>query len=105
MLLGLISLAADLGIKLKGRIHTDSTAARGICNRRGLGKTRHIHTQYLWVQERLQAGDFTLFKVLGKENPGDLTTKHPDAPTVAKWTSRLGVEFPQSTSKLHLSAQ
>ena len=105
VLLGLISLAADLGVQLKGRIHTDSTAARGTCIRRGLGKARHIHTQYLWVQERLQAGDFKLFKVPGKENPGDLMTTHLDAPTIAKWTSRLGVEFPQSTSKLHLSAQ
>ena len=74
-LLGLISLAADLGITPKGRIHTDSTAARGICNRRGLGKTRHIHTQFLWKQERLHAKDFQLFKVPGKENPGDLMTK------------------------------
>ena len=104
-LLGLISLAADRGIELKGRIHTDSTAARGICNRRGLGKTRHIQTQYLWVQERLQAGDFQLFKVPGKENPGDLMTKHLDAPTMDKRTHKLGVGFPNSASRLHLRAK
>ena len=104
-LLGLISLAADLGITLKGRVHTDSTSARGICNRRGLGKTRHIHTQFLWVQERLHAGDFQLFKVPGKENPGDLMTKYLDAPTISKWSSKLGMEFPHAVSKLHVRAQ
>ena len=104
-LLGLISLAADMGIELKGRIHTDSTAARGICNRRGLGKTRHIQTQYLWVQERLQADDFKLFKVPGKENPGDLMTKHLDASTIDKWTHKLGMEFPHATTKLQLRAE
>ena len=104
-LLGLISLAADMGIELKGRVHTDSTAARGICNRRGLGKIRHIQIQYLWVQERLQSGDFQLFKVPGKENPGDLMTKYLDAPTMNRWTHKLGVEFPESTSALHLRAE
>ena len=104
-LLGLISLAADLGITLKGRVHTDATAARGICNRRGLGKTRHIHTQYLWVQERLQAGDSTLHKVPTKENVGDLMTKHLGAPAATKFAAAMGMAFPSAVSKLQLRAE
>ena len=71
VLLGALSLCKDLGIELKGRVHTDSSAAKGMANRRGLGKTRHIDTQYLWVQERLSAGSFELKKEGTDDNVGD----------------------------------
>ena len=35
---GAISMAKDLGLNLRGRFHTDSSAAKGIASRRGLGK-------------------------------------------------------------------
>ena len=35
--LGLQTIAADLGITLNLCVHTDATAAIGICRRRGLG--------------------------------------------------------------------
>ncbi len=38
VLLGALSMAKDLGIDLKNRIYTDSSAAKGIASRRGLGK-------------------------------------------------------------------
>ncbi len=39
VLLGAVTMAKDLGVDLKGRIHTDSSAAKGIASRRGLRKT------------------------------------------------------------------
>ena len=57
-------------------IHTDATAAIGICRRRGLGKMRHLAVSDLWIQDRLKKKDFTLTKVLGADNPADLLTKH-----------------------------
>ncbi len=57
VLLGAVRMAKDLGVELKGQIYTDNLAAKGIANRRGLGKTRHIHTNNLWIQERLHCGD------------------------------------------------
>ena len=59
-----------------GRIHTDSSAAKGIASRTGLGKTRHIAVHLLWLQERLRNKEFTLYKCKGTENPADLMTKH-----------------------------
>ena len=53
VLLGTLSVANDLNIPLKGELWSDSSAAIGIASRKGLGKVRHLHTQYLWVQERL----------------------------------------------------
>jgi hypothetical protein len=75
-LLGLISLLHDFGVVVTGRIHTDSSAAKGIASRTGLGKTRHIAVHLLWLQERLRNKEFTLFKCKGTENPADLMTKH-----------------------------
>ena len=52
--LGFQSLAADMGLALPLRIHTDSLAAIRICRRRGLGKVRHITVGDVWVQERIK---------------------------------------------------
>ena len=43
-------LAKDLGIDLKIRVHTDSSACRGICGRTGIGKVRHMAVPLLWLQ-------------------------------------------------------
>ena len=47
------SLLADWGIPVKLILRTDSNSAIGTASRRGLGKLRHVHTRYLWVQERV----------------------------------------------------
>ena len=103
-LLGALSLCKDLGVPMKGRIHTDSSAAKGIASRRGLGKTLHIGTQFLWVQERLQAGSFTLHKESTADSVGDLFTKHLDATKSADFTARLGYSPREGTSALTLRA-
>ena len=89
---------------MKGRVHTDSSAAKGIASRRGLGKTRHNDTQFLRVQERLQAGSFTLHKEATADNVGDLFTKHLDATKSADFTARLGYSPREGTSALTLRA-
>ena len=55
VMLGMVSLASDLGFDLGGRMWTDSSAGSTIANRRGLGKVRHIRTTCLWAQERVAA--------------------------------------------------
>ena len=40
--LGLLSIAADLGIHLAGEVWADASAALGIIKRKGLGKTRRV---------------------------------------------------------------
>ena len=73
-------------------------------SRRGLGKTRHIDTQFLWVQERIQAGDFTLHKENTNDNVGDLFTKHLDQSKSADFTSRLGYAAREGSASLTLRA-
>ena len=73
--MGMLLLLYDLGVRLRLVVWTDSIATQGICGRQGLGKIRHLDGQDLWIQQRLRNGDFTLIKVLGELNAGDLFTK------------------------------
>ena len=83
----------DFGVELKGRLSTDSSAGKGIASRIGLGKVKHLHTQFLWVQERVANNDFTLRKVGTDDNVGDLMTKYLDRPKLDKFTHKLGYTF------------
>ena len=86
--LGIQSIARDLGLDLKIKVHTDATAAIGIARRRGLGKIRHLDTTDLWVQGKCRSGQVELVKVLGSENPADMMTKYLDRPLLAKMISK-----------------
>ena len=74
--MGLQSVAKDLGLHWELCIHSDATAAIGICNRKGLGKIRHLAVADLWIQDKVRAKDLQLRKVLGADNPADMLTKH-----------------------------
>ena len=97
--LGLISMMRDLGWKVSGEIWGDASAALGIINRRGLGKTRHIDTGLLWVQQTAAERELKFNKVLGKVNPADLYTKYLDANTVERHTTALAYKFTQGRAK------
>ena len=45
-------------------------------HRQGLGKTRHIEVQYLWVQQAVSERKLGVVKVGTDANPADLITKH-----------------------------
>ena len=104
VLLGAISMAKDLGVELKGRIYTDSSAAKGIASLRCLGKARHIHVNYLWIQERLNSGDFKLHKEKADNNVGDLFTKYLDQSKLNKFVKQLPYAFLEGKSNLTLKA-
>ena len=87
--LGLQSLLRDLGWNLRIRIHSDATAAIGICRRKGIGKIRHLATTDLWIQDKVRSGAITLQKVLGSENPADSMTKYVDRRTLEMALSKL----------------
>ena len=91
--LGFQSMAADLGIAVKLKIHSDSSAAIGISRRRGLGKIRHLAVGDLWIQKRLRNGDFQQEKVQGSENPADILTKHTEKSTMFNMLPKLNLTF------------
>ena len=87
--LGFQSMLADLGMRGSITLYTDSSAARGIIHRAGLGKLRHLETGYLWLQAAVKSKKLQVRKVLGTENPADLLTKHLSAADMWKNLERL----------------
>ena len=86
---GFQSMLRDLGVQTSVTLYTDSSAARGIIHRAGLGKLRHLETGYLWLQSAVKAKKLQVRKVLGTENPADLLTKHLAATDMWKNLERL----------------
>ena len=107
--LGMISLVKDLGYNANGEIWGDASAALGVINRKGLGKTKHIDTSFLWIQQTAADQRLKYLKVLGKENPADLYTKYVDAATSDAHVAKLEYNFIKGRSigapKLHLVSQ
>ena len=91
--LGTQSIAKDLGIELRGEVWGDVSAAIGIIKGRGLGKTRHIDTGYLGIQQTAAENRLKFGKVLGRDNPADLYTKYLDWDTIRRHSEYLSLDF------------
>ena len=90
--LAMQSMCRDLGVELRLRVHTDSTACRGICGRSGLGKVKHMAVPLLWLQGMVQRRKLSIVKVPGASNPADLLTKYLGADLITKNLTALGFE-------------
>jgi hypothetical protein len=51
----------------------DSSAARGIAGRKGLGKIRQIEVRRMWMQDAIE--EKIMNKISGSLNPADALTK------------------------------
>ena len=91
--LGIQALAADLGWKMRVRMWVDSSAAKAIASRTGLGKVRHIEVRFLWLQEVVKAGRIELRKIPGERNPADVMTKPKNAAEVTDKFKSLGIDL------------
>ncbi len=73
--LGVEALAMDLGWQAKVQLMVDSTAAKAIAFRSGLGKVRHLDVRHIWAQDTISRGRFVIKKAHGKQHPADVLTK------------------------------
>ena len=92
--LGLRAMLADLGMEMALRLHTDSDAARGTCNRTGLGRLKHLEVEHLWIQEAVRKRSIELIRVDGVENPADLMTKILSRQRIDELLIKLGFKEP-----------
>ena len=74
--LGAKAMGLDSGHALDVGLHVDASAAIGVAQRKGLGRTRHLDTQRLWIQDAVRSQRVSILKVPGSENPADCMTKH-----------------------------
>ena len=90
------ALLQDWGVRLDMKIvlKSDSSAAIGFTNRRGLSRLmKHISTKYLWLQERVAMKDMVIAKVGTKEQLADHLTKPLSANDIARASRETGLEF------------
>ena len=92
--LALRSMYQDLGIPMKIEIQSDSLTATSLTDRLGAGqRTKHIDTQYFWIQERVQDGDLSIKKVLTAKNCADVGTKPVSASVLQQHCKFAGLVF------------
>ena len=89
--MGIRSVAADLGWKVSITCNLDSSAAKAMASRIGLGKTRHIEVLYLWVQDVVKNLWVKLKKIPGEINPSDILTKPKTQEEMSALMSPLSV--------------
>ena len=94
--LGIRSVAADLGWEVKLRIWTDSSAAKSIASRTGIGRTRHIDVSYLWVQEIARMNFTRLKKIDGRDNVSDVLTKPKGAIDLQNLLGKVNIKIVQT---------
>ena len=96
--MGLQSLFRDFGTKVDILVLLDANAARGIIERKGLCKVRHIDTDHLWLQQAQARRILPLQKVLGTSNVADLMAKHLGETDICKYIQMLDMEFTSGRS-------
>ena len=64
--LAMQSYSRDLAIEVSVRVHTDSSACKGICGRSGLGKIKHLDVQLLWLQDAVRRDRVEMVKIRGE---------------------------------------
>ena len=87
--IGVGSLASDVGKDMKAVLHADSSAAIAISKRRGSGKLGHINIGLLWIQEKTEHGEIVVKKVKGASNPSDMMTKNINREKMDKYVQML----------------
>ena len=61
--------------KVTTYLYTDSSGARGMIQRQGVGRVRHLSCRVLWLQDLVAAGQIKLSSIAGFRNPADIGTK------------------------------
>lgn len=98
--LGEQSIAADWGVRVPIVISMDATAGAAIGSRLGLGKVKHIHTLFLWVQQKIRDKAFSLAKVDTTKNLADVITKPVPASLMERAMAEMSFEYRSGRSAL-----
>ena len=103
--LGFETLLRDYGVTgVQVELLCDATAGKGMAERRGVGRVRHLHTPLLWIQRVVQEGRVRVRKVDGKSNVADMGTKHVEGVLVNRFLEAMSFHEKGGQSRLALKA-
>ena len=92
--MGVKTLLRELGHEVSLSMGVDASAAVGLMQRDGLGRTKHIDTQSLWIQSAVRNKEVKIMKIDTDLNPADLMTKPLKAEAIKKFMAMMGFHFP-----------
>ena len=81
-----------VGLQVKTTLYMDSAAARGICKREGVGRTRHLSTKVLWLQQLVKKGVVDVQAIASRDNKADLGTKSLPRQTLVRLRDACGLQ-------------
>ena len=87
------SLLRDLGINVNIKLHVDSSSAKSMMSRFGVGRVRHLETRLLWIQQLVRDGAICVKWIKGVDNPADVLTKPRCWSDVSRLTVVVGLRF------------
>ncbi|CAE7232609.1 unnamed protein product [Symbiodinium sp. CCMP2592] len=79
------------------RSRTDSSACKGITQRLGCGRIRHIACNMLWVQQCVKQGILKVATIPGTANPSDLGTKPLSGSRIRELLYMMGAVLPDGS--------
>ena len=103
-LLGEVSTAKDWGLQPESEVFMDASAGIAMGSRRGLGKAKHVDTQYHWVQDRVAKRYFRLKKVDTGDMLADVLTKPVIEEKMNKALRNMNFHFLEGEHHLTLRA-
>eukprot|EP00972_Heterocapsa_arctica_P046577 6874774-Heterocapsa_arctica.AAC.1 len=80
----------ELGQATSLKVYSDSSAARAVVARRGVGRIKHLAVRDIWLQDQLRDGQIEVKHVGTQDNPADLFTKSFGGPRHRLLTELIG---------------
>jgi hypothetical protein len=96
-------LGLNMGVKLIN-LYTDASAAKGIANRKGVGKIRQLDVSQLWLQDKTSTGEIKVNKINTSDNLADALTKPVNGDGVDKHICITEQKIMNTKHKLALKA-
>ena len=90
--IGLYNTFKEMNMELQIHVHTDSNACKGIAQRIGCGKVKHLEVRQLWIQDHVSSKAVTVKKIPREVNPSDVLTHHWSAVDGYRHLSSVGLE-------------
>ena len=104
--LGVVHLLFEMHRPMKLVSRCDSSAARGILQRVGVGKLKHLEVKILWVQELVQAERVYITRVRREANASDLMTHGCTVADMFRHLSGLDIHLrPASSTRVQTAAE
>ena len=85
------------------KLKVDSTAAKAMAERKGVGTNRHVQAKFLWLQDMVFEKKLAVEKVKGNINDSDLVTKVQPKGVISSHLERLNFQCAGRLGHKHLT--